>query len=53
MLSKKFLSKNVLSDVPNAINSEFLKLSENEVLRVLLFGDKSFIKEVLLHPQFV
>ena len=34
---KNFYQKNVLSDVPNAINSEFLKLSENEVLRVIIW----------------
>ena len=38
------------------MNSEILKMSENEIVQVLLFGNKSFSKDMilgLLHPQFV
>ena len=34
--------RNVLFDDLNSINSNVLKMSENEIVQVLLFGDKSF-----------
>ena len=39
--------RNFLFDVFNAINSEILKMSENKIPRVLLFGYKSFTKDAL------
>ena len=36
--------QNVLSDDLFSINSEILKMSENEIVQVLLFGNKSFSK---------
>ena len=36
--------RNVLFDDLNSINSEILKMSENEIVQVLLFGNKSFSK---------
>ena len=38
--------RNVLFDDLNSINSEILKMSENEIVQVLLFGDKSFSKDM-------
>ena len=38
--------RNVLFDHPNSINSEILKTSENEIAQVLLFGNKSFSKDM-------
>ena len=40
--------RNVLFDDPNAVNSEFLKMSENGIARVLLFGNKSFTENMNL-----
>ena len=40
--------QNVLFDCFNAINSQILKSSENEIVRVLLFGNKGFTKDLLL-----
>ena len=37
-----------LQCILNAINSEILKMSENEIFRVLLFGNKSFTKDMNL-----
>ena len=34
--------RNVLSDDLNSINSEILKISENDIMQVLLFGNKGF-----------
>ena len=48
--------QNVLFDDLNLINSEILKMTENVIVQVLLFGDKSFLKIWilgLLHPEFV
>ena len=36
--------RNVFFDELNSINSEILKMSENEIVQVLLFGNKSFSK---------
>ena len=41
-----FNQRNVLFDDLNGINSEILKMSENEIIRVLLFGNKSFTKDI-------
>ena len=38
--------RNVLFDDLNSINSEILKMSENEIVQVLLFGKKSFSKDM-------
>ena len=38
--------RNVLFDDLNSINSEILKMSENEIVQVLLFGNKSFSKDM-------
>ena len=38
--------RNVLFDELNSINSEILKMSENKVVQVLLFGNKSFSKDM-------
>ena len=38
--------QNVLFDDLNLINSEILKISENETVQVLLFGGKSFSKDM-------
>ena len=38
--------RNVLFDDLNAINSDILKMSENEIVQVLLSGNKSFIKDL-------
>ena len=35
-----------LFDDLNSINSEILKMSENEIVQVLLFGKKSFSKDM-------
>ena len=37
-----------LQCILNAINSEILKMSENEIFRVLLFGNKSVTKDMNL-----
>ena len=54
---QKFSSqRNVLLDYLNSINSEILNMSENEVVQVLLFGNKSFSKDMnfrIINPQFV
>ena len=38
--------RNVFFDDLNLINSEILKMSENETLQVLLFGNKRFSKNM-------
>ena len=38
--------RNVLFDDLNSINSEILKMSENEIVQVLLFGNKGFPKDI-------
>ena len=38
--------RNVLFDYLNSINSEILKMSENEIVQVLLFGNNSFSKNM-------
>ena len=38
--------RHVLFDDLNSINSEILKMSENEIVQVLLFGKKSFSKDM-------
>ena len=38
--------RNVLFDDLNSINSEILKMCENEIVQVLLFGDKRFSKDM-------
>ena len=38
--------RNVLFDDLDSINSEILKMSENEIVQVLLFGKKSFSKDM-------
>ena len=38
--------QNVLFDDLNSINLEILKMSENEIVQVLLFGNKSFSKDM-------
>ena len=38
--------RNVLFDDLNSINSEILKISENEIVQILLFGKKSFSKDM-------
>ena len=38
--------RNVLFDDLNLVNSEILKMSENEIVQVLLFGNKSFSKDM-------
>ena len=38
--------RNVLFDDLNAINSDILKMSENEIVQVLLSGNKSFTKDL-------
>ena len=38
--------RNVLFDDLNSINSEILKISENEIVQVLLFSKKSFSKDM-------
>ena len=38
--------RNVLFDDFNAINSEILKMRKDEIVRVLLFGSKSFSKDM-------
>ena len=38
--------RNVLFDDLNSINSEILKMSQNEIVRVLLFGNKRFSKHM-------
>ena len=38
--------QNVLFDDLNSINSEILKMSQNEIVRVLLFGNKRFSKHM-------
>ena len=38
--------QNVLFDDLNSINSEILKVSENEIVQVLLFGNKRFSKDM-------
>ena len=38
--------RNVVFDDLNSINSEILKMSENEIVQVLLFGRKSFFKDM-------
>ena len=38
--------QNVLFDNLNSINLEILKMSENEIVQVLLFGNKSFSKDI-------
>ena len=38
--------RNVLFDDLNSINPEILKMSENEIVQVLLFGYKSFSKDM-------
>ena len=38
--------RNILFDDLNSINSEILKMSENEIVQVLLFGKKSFSKDM-------
>ena len=38
--------QNVFFDDLNSINSEILKMTENVILQVLLFGDKSFSKDM-------
>ena len=38
--------QNVLFDDLNSINSEILIMSENEIVQVLLFGNKSFSKDM-------
>lgn len=40
--------QNVLYKELNAINSEILKISENEIIRVLLSGNKGFTEDVNL-----
>ena len=40
--------RKVLFDDLSAINSEILKMSENEIVRVLLFGNKGFTKDMNL-----
>ena len=37
---------NEMSFLMTLINSEILKMGENEIVQVLLFGDKSFSKDV-------
>ena len=38
--------RNVLFDDLNSINSEILKMSENEIVQVLLFGNKRFYNDM-------
>ena len=38
--------QNVLFDDLNSINSEMLKMSENEIVQALLFGNKGFTKDM-------
>ena len=38
--------RNVLFDDLNSINSDILKMSENEIVQVLLSGNKSFTKDM-------
>ena len=38
--------RNVLFDDLNSINSEILKTSENQIVQVLLFGNKCFSKDI-------
>ena len=38
--------RNVLFDDLNSIDSEILKMSENEIAEVLLFGKKSFSEDM-------
>ena len=38
--------RNILFDNLNSINLEILKMSENEIVQVFLFGDKSFSKDM-------
>ena len=40
--------RNILFDDFDATNSEILKMSENEILQVLLFGNKAFAKDINL-----
>ena len=40
--------RKVLFDDLSAINWEILKMSENEIVRVLLFGNKGFTKDMNL-----
>ena len=40
--------RKVLFDDLSAINSAILKMSENEIVRVLLFGNKGFTKDMNL-----
>ena len=37
---------NILFDDLNSINSEILKMSENEIVQVLLFSNKRFSKDM-------
>ena len=37
---------NVLFDDLNSMNSEIVKMCENEIVHVLLFGNKSFLKDM-------
>ena len=41
-----FNQRNVLFDDLNSINSEILKMIENHIVQVLLFGNKSFSKDM-------
>ena len=38
--------QNILFDDLNSINSEILKMSENEIVQALLFGNKSFSRDM-------
>ena len=38
--------RNVLFDDLNSINPDILKMSENEIVQVLLSGNKSFTKDM-------
>ena len=38
--------RNVFFDYLNSINSEILKMNENEIVQVALFGNKSFCKDM-------
>ena len=40
--------QNIFFDGLNAINSEIHKMGENEIVRVLLFGNKGFTKDMNL-----
>ena len=45
--------RHVLFDDLNSINSEILKMSENEIVQVLLFGKKSFSKDITSSIRFI